>query len=86
MYILVYNNVDALNYSGVHITRELYKNSVDAYKEVAFMIENNEFFRYYLTIFFDNWDIYVRIFEDRMYINHSITQGDLNAIRQWKSR
>lgn len=49
------------------------------------MIETNEFFRYYIVIMFDVvFRINIRLYDNRMYISHSITNEVLNDIRQWK--
>ena len=49
------------------------------------MIETNEFFRYYIVIMFDiMFGINIRLYDNRMYISHSMTNGVLNDIRQWK--
>ena len=49
------------------------------------MIETNEFFRYYIVVMFDIvFNINSRMYDNRMYINHSMTNEVLNDIRQWK--
>lgn len=83
-YCLVYKFVDVMNYSNCYISNELYHKSCEIYKNLAFMIENNQFLRLYLVKFMQNYKIYITIFEDRMYVDHSVTEGDLNDIRQWK--
>lgn len=86
-YCVVYKHVDVLNYSGVHISKNLYKTSCEAYKDLAFMVEENSFFRYYITILFDlMYEINIRIYDNRMYINHSMNLEVLDDIRQWKSQ
>lgn len=51
------------------------------------MVEENSFFRYYITILFDlMYEINIRIYDNRMYINHSMNLEVLDDIRQWKSQ
>ena len=84
-YCIIYKHVDALNYSGVYISKDILKTSCEAYKDLAFMIETNDFFRYYIVIMFDMvFGINIRLYDNRMYISHSITNEVLNDIRQWK--
>lgn len=84
-YCIIYKHIDVLNYSGVYIDTKLYKKSCEAYKDLAFMIENNIFFSYYIVNHFDIiYDIYIRLYDGRMYISHSMSNEVLDGIRQWK--
>lgn len=72
---------------GVSISNDLYKDSCECYKTLAFMIESNEFMQIYLVPHFDEWfGINIRLHEGRMYLDYSFTRRTLDEIRQWKSR
>lgn len=85
-YILIYKNIDLLNYSNCSISKKLYYDSVEAYKYIMFAIEINEFATYIVTKFLSNNNLYVTMFDDNAYVNHNLTWEELNDIRQWKSR
>lgn len=85
-YILIYKNIDLLNYSNCSISKKLYYDSVEAYKYIMFAIEINEFATYIVTKFLSNNNLYVTMFDDNAYVNHNLTWEEFNDIRQWKSR
>ena len=56
------------------------------YKNLAYMIESNTFYEFYLPPLLDMWyDIAIKVFESRMYIEHPLDRY-VNEIRQWKSK
>lgn len=85
-YILIYKNIDLLNYSNCSISKKLYYDSVEAYKYIMFAIEINQFATYIVTTFLANNNLYVTMFDNNAYINHNLTWEELNDIRQWKSQ
>ena len=85
-YILVYKNIDLLNYSHCTISKQLYYNSSDAYKYTMFALEMNSFAQFIIVTFLNYNNIYVTMFDNSAYINHELTLEEFNDIRQWKSR
>lgn len=85
MFCIIYQHVDVFNYSGIRIPTKLYDQAKLGYKDLCFMLEDNVFFRIYLIPYMDMiHHIYIRLFENRVYVNHSLNTGVLENVRQWK--
>ena len=84
-YILVYKNIDLLNYSHCTISKQLYYDSSDAYKYIMFALETDAFAQSVIVTFLNHKNMYISMFDDNAYVNHNLTLEEFNDIRQWKS-
>lgn len=49
------------------------------------MIESNEFLQIYLVPHLDVWfDLHIRLFDNRMYLDYSCNRRTFDEVRQWK--